>query len=186
MPRILLVYASTHGHTAKIARRVAEVMQGAGADVPLLRADEAPHGRLDRYDAVVVAASVHAGRHQREMVRWVSRNALELAALPSVFLSVSLSAADDSEESRGHVRAAIDYFVDETGWPPKRVEAIAGALQYREYSVFTRALMRLVVGRLGNPEPDTGRDHDYTDWDALDRIATEIAQTAGARTPAVA
>ena len=40
------------------------------------------------YDGVIVGASVHGGRHQREIVDWVKRHAITLSAMPSAFFSV--------------------------------------------------------------------------------------------------
>ncbi len=94
---------------------------------------------------------------------------------------MSLSAAEDSDEARAAARSrCIDEFCDETGWTPGRCEPIAGSLQYREYDVFTRQLMRLLMKRMGHPT-DASHDYDYTDWDAVDRLGVEIAGLARGR-----
>ena len=105
------------------------------------------------------------------------RDALE--QVPSTFFSVSLSAAEDSAEARSATQRCIEAFCDETGWMPARTEAIAGCLQYREYDVFTRQLMRLLMRRMGHPT-DASHDYDYTDWQAVDRLGAEIAALADA------
>jgi menaquinone-dependent protoporphyrinogen oxidase len=71
----------------------------------------------------------------------------------------------------------------QTGWTPTRTERIAGCLQYREYDVFTRQLMRLLMRRMGHPT-DVSRDYDYTDWDAVDRVGRELATMAAPAVPA--
>ncbi len=129
-------------------------------------------------DVVVVGASLHQEHHQEEIVEWVRARREELDARPSAFLSVSLSAADDGDESRAATQRCIDVFCDETGWTPARSERIAGCLQYREYSAFTRQLMRLLMKRMGRPT-DASQDYDYTDWDALDQLGRELAELAG-------
>jgi menaquinone-dependent protoporphyrinogen oxidase len=180
-PRILLVYATKHGHTAKIAARVADGIREAGGEVDVreLANDVSPSG----YAAAVVGASIHAGHHQREMVDWVKRHAVELNGMPSAFFSVSLAAAEDTDEARAETRKYIDDFVDETGWTPGRAESLAGALLYREYDFATRLVMRLIMKRGGHPT-DTSHDYDYTDWDAASRFGGEVAAmitVAGAR-----
>jgi menaquinone-dependent protoporphyrinogen oxidase len=174
MAEFLVVYASTHGHTARIAGRIAETLRAEDLEVDLrdARAGETP-GPAGR-DGVVVAASVHGGRHQREIVDWVAANRAELAERPSAFVSVSLTAAEDTEEARTATRRCIDELLGETGWTPSRTWAVAGALQYREYDVFTRVLIRLMMRRGGHPT-DTSHDYDYTDWDAVGRFAHEFA-----------
>jgi menaquinone-dependent protoporphyrinogen oxidase len=183
MPRILLVFASTHGHTAKIAARIATTLEDDGATVDLHRLDghESPSAPLD-YDAVILGASIHAGHHQRALVKWAERYHTALGLTPSAFFSVCLTAADDDEESRAATRGYLNDFVEHTDWTPDRTVTFAGAVQYREYDVATRTLMRLLMRRMHHPT-DASQDYDYTDWDAVERWAHELA---AALTPAVA
>lgn len=173
----LVVYASTHGHTAKIAARIAAAMRDHGLGVDLRDVAAAADAEPGRYEVVVVGASLHREHHQKEITAWVSDRRKALARIPAVFISVSLSAAEDSHESRAATQRCIDEFCDETGWTPSRTEAVAGCLQYREYDPFTRQLMRLLMRRMGHPT-DASRDYDYTDWGAVDRLGREIASLA--------
>lgn len=179
MADLLLIYTSTHGHTAKIAERLAAAMREAGGDVDVIDAKASPDVQAAGYAAVVAGGSLHQETHQRELVDWVKRNRDALQALPTAFFSVSLTAAEDSEESREATQRCVDDFVEETGWTPGRTEAIAGALQYLEYDRFTRAMIRLLMKRGGHPT-DTSRDYDYTDWEAVDRLGRELASLGAA------
>jgi menaquinone-dependent protoporphyrinogen oxidase len=171
---VLIVYASTHGHTAKIAARIAATLGSQGVETDVR--DVADAGDVDprSYDAVVVGASLHKERHQQAVADWVAARRDALEQRPSVFFSVSLSAADDDEQSRAAAQRCIEEFCTQTGWTPGRTERIAGCLQYREYDAFTRQLMRLLMRRMGRPT-DSSQDYDYTDWEAVDRLACEIA-----------
>jgi menaquinone-dependent protoporphyrinogen oxidase len=182
MPRILLLYASTHGHTAKIAARIAAALEDDGATVDLheLGAKETEPAPAD-YDAVVIGASIHVGHHQRALVKWAERHHTALGRTPSAFFSVSLTAADDTEEARAATHAYLDDFVEQTDWTPDRSVTFAGAVQYREYDLATRVLMRLLMRRMHHPT-DASQDYDYTDWDAVERWAHELTS---ALTPAV-
>jgi menaquinone-dependent protoporphyrinogen oxidase len=173
----LVVYASTHGHTAKIAARVAAEMREQGLEVDLRDVAHADDAKPGRYDLVVVGASLHEGHHQKQIVEWVHERRAALAHVRAVFFSVSLSAAEDSDEARAATARCIDEFCAETGWTPDRSERIAGCLQYREYDPFTRQLMRLMMHRGGHPT-DASHDYDYTDWDAVARFGREIANVA--------
>ena len=179
----LVVYATTHGHTAKIAARLAEAMRGAGLAVDLREAWQAVDAEPGRYDLVVVAGSLHKEHHQKELVAWVTERRDALAGIPSALLSVSLSAAEDTPDAHAATQRCIDAFCEQTGWTPTRSEPIAGALQYREYDVFTRQLMRLLMKHMGHPT-DASHDYDYTDWDGVGRLGRELAAmpaaTAGA------
>ena len=175
----LVVYASTHGHTARIAGGLAEAMRDAGLAVDLRDVAHAVDADPARYDLVVVGGSLHKERHQKELVAWVTARRDALAGVASLFFSVSLSAADDGEEARAATQRCIDDFCARSGWTPTHTERIAGALQYREYDPFTRQLMRLLLKRMGRPT-DASHDYDYTDWDAVDRLGRELAVSADA------
>jgi len=171
MNRVLVLYASTHGHTAKIAARIAEAI-GPAAELRDIASGAAPEPW--QYDAVVVGASVHAGHHQKAVIEWVRSYAGALNGLPSAFFSVCLTAADDTEESRIATRAYLDQFAEATNWTPDRMITFAGAIQYREYDFATRLLIRLLMHKGGHPT-DTSRDHDFTDWDSVEAFAHEFA-----------
>ena len=175
MPRILLLYASTHGHTAKIATRIAAALEHDGASVDLRRLDpKRAEPAPQEYEAVILGASIHAGHHQRAMLRWAEQHRTSLGLMPSAFFSVCLTAADDTDESRAATRGYLDDFTERTGWTPGRSATFAGAVQYREYDIATRALMRLLMRRMHHPT-DASQDYDYTDWNAVDRWAHELA-----------
>lgn len=182
MVNVLIAYASTHGQTARICRRIADVLQADDLDVDLcdLGAGEDPDP--EPHDGVIVAASVHRGSHQSEVIGWVERHRAGLAGKPSAFVSVSLTAAEDTDEARTVTQGLIDGFVGETGWTPDRTASVAGALQYLEYDFFTRTLMRLLMRRGGHPT-DASHDYDYTDWDAVARFGEDFdALVKGAAT----
>jgi menaquinone-dependent protoporphyrinogen oxidase len=175
---MLIVYASKHGHTGKIAARLADTLEQDGAPVTLHRLGEGAEAPSPQdFDAVVVGASIHAGKHQGEVVEWAERHRAALATIPSAFFSVCLTAADDTEESRIATRGYLDDFVERSGWTPGRMTTFAGALQYREYDFATRLLMRLLMKRGGHPT-DASHDYDYTDWDAVEDFARECAALA--------
>lgn len=176
-PHALVVYATTHGHTAKIAARLAEVMREAGIDVHLRDIGVGAAVLPDAYDLIVVGASLHRASHQLEIADWVRGNLGVLAERPTAFFSVSLSAAEETDAAIAATQGAVDEFCADTGWTPGRTERIAGCLQYREYDAFTRQLMRLMMRRVDRPT-DASRDYDYTDWDAVSRLGGEFAALA--------
>jgi menaquinone-dependent protoporphyrinogen oxidase len=65
-----------------------------------------------------------------EVVEWVERHRAALARRPSAFISVCLTAAEETEESRAATRGYLDDFAERTGWAPTTAVTFAGALQY--------------------------------------------------------
>lgn len=175
MTEILVLYASTHGHTGRIATGIGLAIERAGATADVRRIGEGAEIELDRYDAVVVGASIHAGKHQRQIVEWVRHRAGLLNAMPGAFFSVSLTAAEGTPDADATARRLIAEFTEATGWRPSIARSFAGALQYREYRLFTRFGMKMLMKRGGHPT-DTRRDYDYTDWAAVDEFGAACAR----------
>jgi menaquinone-dependent protoporphyrinogen oxidase len=111
MRRILIPYVTTEGLTARISEYVADVIRGHGheADVVDLKGsvEPEPYG----YDAVIVGASIHMGKHEDYVLDFVRKNRDEFGRLPSAFFSVSLAAHDNPEVAEGY----IEEFLRETG-----------------------------------------------------------------------
>jgi menaquinone-dependent protoporphyrinogen oxidase len=142
-----------------------------------------PAVKLGQYAAAVVASSVHAGRHESEMVRFVKEHIADLENLPSAFLSVTLSEAgaerpDATPEAHAKfvadVQKVISRFFEDTGWHPKRVKLVAGALLYTKYNFLVRFVMKRIAKAAG-ASTDTSRDYEYTDWVGLDQFVAELA-----------
>ncbi len=181
MAKILVVYGTTEGHTGTVAKRIGAVMKEAGHEVHVPDARDLRGAALDQaYDGVVVGGSVHGGEHQSSVREFVRRHRDLLVRIPSAFFSVSLTAAYPDDEARQDVQAVVDRFVRETGWQPLRVEPIAGALVYSQYNFFLRHVMKLIAKRHGRPT-DMTQDHDYTDWEAVERFAGDFAGEVSGR-----
>jgi menaquinone-dependent protoporphyrinogen oxidase len=179
MSKFLIVYGSTEGHTKQIAQAMASAIYRDGHQVDLRDSkDVRKETIVDRYDGVLVGGSIHAGDYQGSLREFAKLNRDVLDRAPSAFFSVSLAAADLDDEARAELDAIVDKFARETGWRPKRVEMIAGALVYTQYNFFIRRIMKMIVKQQGRTELDTSRDYDFTDWDAVEAFARDFARSA--------
>ncbi|HSR05522.1 MAG TPA: flavodoxin domain-containing protein [Bryobacteraceae bacterium] len=193
MKTIGVLFATREGHTRRIAEHVAADLRVRGLypEVENLR-ERAAAINLRDYSGVILAASVHAGEHEAEMVKFVKAHRGALEAIPAAFLSVTLSEAGAERSDAtplehaqfvAEVEQMIDKFFEETGWHPQRVKPVAGALLYTRYNVLLRFLMKRIARKSGG-STDTSRDHIYTDWQALDQFVDEFAleiSAAGAK-----
>jgi menaquinone-dependent protoporphyrinogen oxidase len=177
--RILIVYATTDGQTRKIARFAADRLVAAGHGVELLNAEDTGGLDLGRFDGAILAASVHVAVYQKALVGFARERAGELAKLPTLFLSVSLSAAGDDPEDQAGLAEILQRFLDVTGWRPGRVEQVAGAFRFGEYDFFKAWAMRWIE-RKKDPAAKPGEDKEYTDWAALGSLLDDWAKGLGA------
>ena len=175
MSSILILFATTEGHTARIAERIAQRLRDKGHEVEIHRADAVPAGLEPAgYDGVIVGSSIHYGHHPRFLNALVRRFRTALTARPSAFFSVSLSAGGARPKLEA-ARRYLETFLRQVDWHPAQTATFAGALQYSKYGVFKRLLMRMIAGIAGD-DTDMTRDYEYTDWNAVDRFADEFAQ----------
>lgn len=185
MSRILVLYQSHDEQTARIARRMGDVIGQAGHAVSLQRFQGASAPLdLRKYDAVLVGAAIRFGHHDRAFEAEVKRHAAELSAVPNAFFSVSLSAGGPGHKPKA-VRRYIEEFCQRTRWEPREVASFAGALQYSKYGFFIKFMMKLIVGHSGG-ETDSSRDYEYTDWVAVERFAQAFTQRLAEQVRAVA
>ena len=107
--KILILYGSTEGQTAKVAEFVASRLRFAGDEVTLVDAATADVD-VQHYQAAIVAASIHVGMYQKPVVDFVRANADWLKRTPSAFLSISLSAVSSDAEEAKSLQTITDNF----------------------------------------------------------------------------
>ena len=185
--KVGVFYATREGQTGRIAEHLADALRAHGVavdvhDVARLRAPLDWTG----YSAVIVAASVHRGHHEKEMLHFVREHRPQLERAKAAFVSVSLSerGVEDPKETPERreqyakdVQRMLDDFVAETGWRPAFVKPVAGALMYSRYNLLIRFVMKRIARQAG-ASTDTSRDHEFTDWAALDVFVESLLQDA--------
>jgi menaquinone-dependent protoporphyrinogen oxidase len=173
MMKVLIPYGTTEGLTARISEYVADVVRGHGHEADTVDLKGSVDPEPDDYDAVIVGASIHMGKHEDYVRDFVRKNRNALERLPSAFFSVSMAAHDNMEEAEGY----IEEFVRETGWHPAKVGLFGGALLYTHYGFIKRHIMKKIARDKGIPDTDTSRDYVYTEWDGVKHFVEEFLET---------
>jgi menaquinone-dependent protoporphyrinogen oxidase len=188
MRPFLVVYATRGGYTRQIAERIADRIRALAHEVQIQDARTEALPALERYSAVVLAAGVHLGHHDRAMVKFVRARRRELDRLPTIFLSVSLTQAAAADvhrpdevrlDAQRATRKVLEDFVLETGWHPCEAVPVAGALTSSSHGALTRVLMRKLLRRDLPEEP--AREVVFTDWTALNRVVDQLVREAAER-----
>lgn len=174
--RFLVVYGTTDGQTAAIAERIARTFEVRGHEVECRDVDTVEYGFSARaYDAIVVGGSIHLGKYQRGVTRFIRRHRVDLRWCPSAFFSVCMAIESKSEKDRAEAQAIPRNYVEHLGWHPDTVEVIAGALKFSEYGFFRRVAMKSISEKEMGTDIDTSRDYEFTDWNQVDRFARAFA-----------
>jgi menaquinone-dependent protoporphyrinogen oxidase len=183
MKPLLILHATHEGQTQRIADHIATRLHHNGLSCEVINVKYPPADfSLKKYGSAILAASVHTGKHEREMVHFVLKNRQTLEQMHTAFLSVSLSQAgvqdrnatsERREQAAADVKGMIERFLAKTQWQPTRAEPVAGALMYSKYNPFLRFIMKRIARRAG-ASTDTSRDYEFTDWAALDRFVSDF------------
>ena len=96
VPRVLILYGTTDGHTGKIAQRLGGMLQAMGVGADVVEAGGGmPQPLPDDYAGIIVAASVRESKYQKSVERWVKSHAQALRGKPTAFVSVCLGVLQD-------------------------------------------------------------------------------------------
>jgi len=174
--KVLVAFGTSEGQTRKISEAIAVRVRGIGDDAQVF--DTAGSNlavlAMDSYDKIVVAGSVHHKRHQDSVEDFVMAKLSELERKPTLFLSVSLSAA--FPEGMAEAQSYVDTFVASTGWKPTQFLTVAGALQYTEYDYFQEQVIEHIVLKGRKVEGPKG-DLEFTDWPVLFRVIDSFVRS---------
>nr|WP_240479620.1 flavodoxin domain-containing protein [Haloprofundus marisrubri] len=174
-----MCYGTGEGQTAKVADRIVERLDERGHDARAVNAGKSP-GDLSvaTFDAVLVGASIHVGKHQPAISEFVETNRDVLATKPTGFFQLSLASADETGESEA--AGYVESFISETDWHPDRIGLFGGALRYSKYGFLKRILMKQIAKRR-LPGVDTSHDVEFTDWAEVDAFTADFAAFAEGR-----
>lgn len=168
--KMLIVYASKYGQTAKIATAIAEAVRQEGVDARAANVASLPRDLdLRAYDSVVVAGPFYFGHMLKPLQRFVKRNLSALALTRTALIAVSLSAKFEPATAE----ELVHTFVRDTGWLPETFTCVAGAESFTKYGFFTTWIMRKIARQQGRGG-DFTKDREYTDFGALTGFMREF------------
>jgi menaquinone-dependent protoporphyrinogen oxidase len=171
---ILIFYGSLEGQTGKISERIAEVIRNKGHEVTTQSCDQLPTDfSPDHFDAAIIGGPIHMGKYPKCMRKFVSTHCDWLNTVPSAFFTVCMAVNSQRAKSREQALRYGEEFVEQSGWRPALTRTFAGAVKYTKYDFITRFIMKFISRNEGG-STDTSRDHEYTDWQSVQRFAEDF------------
>lgn len=180
--RTAVFYATREGQSERVAQRVAADLRSQAIEVDVIDVKDVRRRiTWDVYDAAFVIASVHAGRHEKEMIEFVKRSKQDLERLHAPFLSLTLSQAGaelatntPAQREAAHADALrmVADFASETGWRFEHSLTVAGALMYSKYNFLVKWIMKRIAHKAGFDGP-TSRDYEFTNWSEVDHFVED-------------
>ena len=172
MANILILYASTDGHTKKICNRLQQVIEQQGHQVTLVSIDEESQIDLQAFDKIVIGASIRYGKHSPRITDFINRNQPLLDSKPNAFFSVNI-VARKPEKNQPDTNPYMRKFLKKIAWHPKELAVFAGKLEYPKYSFFDRLMIRLIMFITKGPT-DPKAVIEFTDWQQVETFGRLI------------
>lgn len=162
MQNILVTFATKHGSTSEIAKRLANALSQRGFAVTLLPI------RLVRdltpFDAVV---AVYYGRWQKEAVRFLRANDAILSVKDLWLFSSGPTGTGSTNELLDGWKLPTNIAALTERLKPRGIMVFHGVIKLARLTMFERAVVKRVDAPLG----------DYRDWDSVAAWGAEIATT---------
>ena len=160
---VLVAYASKHGSTQGIAKRLAEQLRQLGKEAEARSVDAVENP--DSYEAFVIGSAIYYGSWLKEATEWVRRNRATLAQHPVWLFSVGpLGTEVQDAEQQPKEMAEFQQAIR-----PREQRIFFGALDHSKLSFAERVMVKAVRAPEG----------DFRDWEAIDAWAASIARDLG-------
>jgi menaquinone-dependent protoporphyrinogen oxidase len=173
MANIIIVYATTDGHTHKICRRLQTVIEAMHHQVELLPITEESGLNLGGYDKIVIGASIRYGKHSPLVYDFISKHQQVLESKPNAFFTVNV-VARKPEKNQPETNPYLKKFLKQIAWMPAKLGVFAGRINYQMYGFRDRVMIRFIMWITKGPtDPQT--DVEFTDWDRVEAFGREIA-----------
>lgn len=178
--KVLVVYESKYGQSAKIAEHIAKSARSRGYLATATEVGFAGDVDLATQDAIFVVAPVYFSRHPKSIRHFLTRRAALLSMIPGAFVSVSGAAANPHPEARAEARSIAEALCRRAGWRPKVIATVGGAMAYPRYNWLVRAVIKRISARKGGPT-DTTRIHETTNWKEVEGVVEAVLAQLPAR-----
>jgi menaquinone-dependent protoporphyrinogen oxidase len=153
-----------------------DIIRKKGHQVSLYSGTELePDISMEPFDAVIIGGSVHMGNYPASLKTFIKQHKDWLTKVPSAFFTVCMGINSELVESRIEASHYGDRYLESVDWQPQLVATFAGAVKYTQYDAVTRLIMKWISKKEGG-STDTTHDHEYTDWNAVDRFTDQFLQ----------
>ncbi|MBR2834157.1 MAG: hypothetical protein IKE43_00380 [Coriobacteriales bacterium] len=164
LKQVLVIYATSSGCTATIARRIADDLIGFAANPTVVSMIEMPSINKD-FDAVIFGSGMRLGKWHKEARVWMQNNFDYLVRVPVACFSVGLLSANEHESAQAQAQRELESQVSATGGiHPVGMVALPGWKRNEGFTKMEQIALR--VYPLG--------DGDYRDWDKVDEWVLQV------------
>ena len=138
----------------------------------IISLSDATKNDIEKYDRVIIGASIRYGKHRKELFEFIETNLDELTKKENAFFSVNV-VARKSEKNTPETNPYMQKFLLKTSWVPQRLAVFARKIDYSKYNFFDKQMIRFIMWVTKGPT-NIKNTYEFTDWNKVDSFAKEL------------
>ena len=167
----IIVYSSTDGHTKKICEVIKNNLKHKES-INITPLNEAFRIDLNKYDQIIIGASIRYGKHSSNIYKFIKVNKDILEKKKSAFFSVNV-VARKPEKNTPQTNPYIKKFLKKTNWKPNKIGVFAGKIDYPNLNFLNKNIIRLIMYMTSGPT-DIKNSYEFTNWQDVKSFAKEF------------
>tara|TARA_Y100001935_G_scaffold56639_1_gene47307 strand:+ start:81 stop:602 length:522 start_codon:yes stop_codon:yes gene_type:complete len=167
----LIIYSTTDGQTKKICEVIKDNSINRDS-YEIISLEEAFHKELEKYEKIIIGASIRYGRHNPSVYKFIKNNKNTLETKKSAFFSVNV-VARKPEKDTPSTNPYIKKFLKKSSWQPKKLGVFAGKIDYPRLSFINKNIIRFIMLITSGPT-NTNNTYEFTDWQKVKKFISEF------------
>ena len=167
----LIIYSTTDGQTKKICETIKDNSINRDS-YEIISLEEAFHKELEKYEKIIIGASIRYGRHNPKVYKLIKNNKSTLDKKKSAFFSVNV-VARKPEKGTPNTNPYIKKFLKKSSWQPKKIEVFGGKIDYPRLSFINKNIIRFIMYITSGPT-NINNTYEFTDWQRVKKFISEF------------
>jgi len=167
----LIIYSTTDGQTKKICEVIKDNSINRDS-YEITSLEEAFHKELEKYEKIIIGASIRYGIHNPRVYKFIKNNKKTLEIKKSAFFSVNV-VARKPEKNTPSTNPYIKKFLKKSSWQPKKLGVFAGKIDYPKLSFINKNIIRFIMFITSGPT-NTNNTYEFTDWQRVKKFISEF------------
>ena len=171
MKKTLIAYSSTDGHTLRICEKIKTIIADH-SNVTLLNIDDSFTTQLNKFDCIILGASIRYGNHKASLYSFIKNNENLLNSKHTAFFNVNAVARKEDKNSIT-TNPYLKKFLKKVSWQPDLLEVFAGKISYPKYNFFDKHMIRFIMWMSKGPTDHT-KTFEFTDWNKVEAFSKRV------------
>tara|TARA_B100000941_G_scaffold159251_1_gene113226 strand:+ start:1017 stop:1538 length:522 start_codon:yes stop_codon:yes gene_type:complete len=167
----LIIYSTTDGQTKKICETIKNNSLNKNS-YEVVSVDEAFQKEIEKYDKIIIGASIRYGRHSPKVYKFIKNNKNILEKKKSAFFSVNV-VARKQDKNTPDTNPYIRKFLKKSSWQPIKLGVFAGKIDYPSLSFINKNVIRFIMLITSGPT-NTKNTYEFTDWQGVKKFIEEF------------